>query len=239
VSRAASAALALAVGCAALALSGCATAQAYVPAEEATRLQRELAGRHTFLAASMYVTPFFGDATHALLTPWPPDEVRLLENPDGSPIEPGPVELVLPVGTPVLVERVEFPSPATMAERVLYTPRSLIWVYLQARGSPRDRQLVLVLRPGLRSGDEVRAEIERSLASRDPSFKLEAWPEAVREAVRSKKAVLDMSREALEMAWGLPERIRIELKGTERVETWRWPGSRAAVLTDGRVTSLP
>jgi hypothetical protein len=210
-----------------------------VAPEEATHLQREVAGQHAFLAVSMYVTPFFGDATRALLTAWLPDEVRLLENPDGSPVEPGPVEQILPVGTPVLVERLEFPTAATMAERALYTPRGLIWVPLRVKGTAPGRELVLVLRPGLRSGAEVRAELERSLLPRDPTPRLEAWPELVREAIRAKRATLDMPAEALEMAWGLPERIRIELVGQERRETWSWPGTRTAILTEGRVTALP
>ena len=223
----------------ALAVAGCATSQSYVAPEEATHLQRELTGQRFFLAASMYVTPFFGDATRALLTPWPPDEVRLLESPDGSPIAPGPVERIVPVGARAQVERLEFPSPTTMAERMLYTPRSLIWVFVKVSGAEvGPRPLVLVLRPGLRSASEVRSELERSLTLQDPGPRLQGWSEAVREAIRAKKAIPDMTAEALEMAWGLPERKRIELVGPERRETWSWPGTRSALLVDGRVTAL-
>jgi hypothetical protein len=222
-----------------LLLAGCATSQAFVPAQEATHLQRELSGRRMFLAVSMYVTPFFGDATRALLTPWPPDEVRLLENPDGTPVSPGAVQQILPVGTPVQLEAIEFPSAAAMAARVLYTPRSLIWVSVRLAGArPGGRPLTLVLRPGLRTGSEARADLERSLATQDPTPRLEAWSEVVREAVRAKKALPEMTADALEMAWGLPERKRIELVGPERRETWSWPGTRTALLIDGRVTAL-
>jgi hypothetical protein len=221
-------------------LWGCAASQALVRPEEAARLQRELAGAHLFLAVSMYVTPFFDDGRLALLTPWPPDEVRWLEAPDGTPIEPGPVERTVPVGTPVLVERVEFPSATTRATRSQSTPRGLIWVFLQVRGLPRPgHPLVLLLRPGLRSASEVQAELERSLTPLDPGRRLAAWPETVREAVRTKKAILEMPAEALEMAWGLPERKRLELAGSERQEIWSWPGHRSATVIDGRVTALP
>lgn len=220
-----------------LLLSGCVTAQVYVPADDAARLERKLVGDARYLRVSMYVTPFFGDATRKLVTPVPPEQVRLLEAPDHTPINPGAIEKILPVGTPVRVKAVEFPSATVMAERVLYTPRSLLWVTIEAAGV-RSSPLVLVLRPGLKTADEVQAELDRLVSKDDPSSKLEAFSEAVRDGVRNKAAVLDMPAEALEMAWGAPESRRIELVGTSRRETWAWPGKRSALLVDGRVTEL-
>jgi hypothetical protein len=49
-----------------------------------------------------------------------------------------------------------------------------------------------------------------------------------------------MPSDALEMAWGYPERKEISFEGDRRKEVWRWPGGkRVAVLLDGRVTELP
>jgi hypothetical protein len=220
-------------------LPGCATSQVYVPADQAARLERQLAGEARYLHMSMFSTPFFGDDTKKLLTPVAPDQVRLLENPDGSPVNPGGIEHTWPVGTPVRIKRVEFPSATVMAERVLFTPRSLAWVSVELTSGPRNAlPFVLVLRPGLRSEDEVRSEVDRLLSREDPTPQLEAFTEAVREAVRTKNAVVDMPAEALEMAWGSPEVKRIELVGQQRRETWKWAGARSAKLVDGRVSEL-
>lgn len=222
-----------------VALASCATAQVAVPPTEASALARTLAGEPRYLRVSMYVTPFFGDATKRLLTALPPDEVELLANPDGTPVSPGPIQGVLPVGTRVRIREVEFPSAMVMTQRVLFTPRTLVWIHLDVAGNAdAAARGVLVLRPGLRTSAELLSELERYLAADDPSPRLDAWPESVRAAVRAKEAQPEMPAEALEMAWGYPERKRLELSGTQRQETWTWPRKRSAVLLDGRVSSL-
>lgn len=218
-------------------LGACASAQVYVPPEQASRLERQLTGEDRFLKVSLYVTPFFGDATRKLLTAVPADEVRLLDNPDGTPVNPGEVERTLPAGTRVRIKAVEFPSPAVMVQRVLFTPRTLLWVTVDIAGL-RSAPLVLVLRPGLRTEAEVSTELERYLSRQDPTARLEGLSENVREAVRTKNAVADMTAEALEMAWGYPDLKRVELVGAARKEVWRWPGKRQATLVDGRVTEF-
>jgi hypothetical protein len=224
---------------AALALgSACVTAQVSVPTEQASRLQRRLSGEERFLRVSMYVTPFFGDSTRKLLTSVPPDEVRWLDHPDGSPVNPGPVEQVLPAGTRVRIVSLEFPSPSAMVERVLFTPRTLLWVRLEVAGARNAQPQVLVLRPGLRTEAEVEVELERYVSRDDPARRLEGFSEPVREAIRLKNATVEMPAEALEMAWGYPEQKRLELVGTQRKELWSWPGARRASLLDGKVTEL-
>lgn len=221
------------------ALVSCATAQVAVPPVEAAKLERALVGQTRFLRVSMYSTPFFGDATKALVTAVPPDEVELLTNPDGSPVNPGPIETVFPVGTPVRIRAVELPSATVMAQRVLFTPRTLAWIVLEVAAAPNGaRPSVLVLRPGLTSGRDLLAELERYLSESDPSRALAVLPESIRDAVKTKTATVEMTAEALEMAWGYPEQKRIQLAGTQRKETWKWPHKRWAELIDGRVTAL-
>ncbi len=230
----------LAAGALAAALSACATAQIHLPPEQAASLERDLKGQERFLRVSMYATPFFGDATKKLLTAVPPEQVRLLDNPDGTPNVPGRVEATFAAGTPVRILRLELPSSLTMAERVLYTPRTLAWVYFDVAGTPKNAPpYVLVLRPGLKEKDELLAELSRFASTESPSKLLDGFSDVVREAVRSKSALLDMPADALEMAWGYPERRKLELDGDKRKETWTWPGEkRVAVLVDGRVTEL-
>lgn len=220
--------------------TGCVTAQVAIPPAQVADLQRSLAGQQRFLRVSMHQTPFFGDATRRLVTPVPPELVRLLDDTSGKPINPGPIERTFPAGTAVRIVQVEFPTNRVMAERVLYTPRTLVWVYLDVAGTPKQAPpAVLVLRPGLTTEAEFHAELERHLSRDDPTPRLEAFSEAVREAIRTKAALVDMPAEALEMAWGFPESKRIEFVEQQKKETWRWAdGARTAVLVDGRVTEL-
>jgi hypothetical protein len=219
------------------ALSACASAQIQITPERATALERELTGQRRFLKVSMFVTPFFGDATHKLLTPVPPEEVRLLDDTAGKPISPGDVERVVPAGTPVRITKVEFPTTTMMAQRLLYTPRTLLWVHVELPNA-RTLPFVLVLRPGLNGDEQVRGELARALTMEDPTPVIEHFSDAVREGVRTKTAVVEMSAEALEMAWGWPESKRIELVGSSKKERWSWPNRRAATVVDGRVTEL-
>jgi hypothetical protein len=223
-----------------LGLCGCVTAQVAIPPTQVADLERSLNGEKRFLRVSMFLTPFFGDATKRLLTPVPPELVRLLDGTDGKPLKPGPIERTFPAGTAVRIEKVEFPSAWVMTERVLYTPRTLVWLYLDVAGTPsRSPPYVLVLRPGLKSDQEFLAELERHLTREDQAKRLEGFSDAVREAIRTKSVVLEMPAEALEMAWGFPESKKIELVDTQRKETWRWgDGARTATLVDGRLASF-
>lgn len=232
-------ALALALALA-LVATGCVTAQVTVPPSQVSELERSLTGQERFLRVSMYATPFYGDATKRLMTPVPPELVRYLDDTSGKPINPGPIERTWPVGTKVKITRVEFPTSWVMAERVLYTPRTLVWLYLEVAGAPRRAPpAVVVLRPGIKTDQEFLAELDRHLTRDDPAPMLENLGDAVREAVKAKNALVDMPAEALEMAWGFPESKRIELVDQSRRETWRWAdGARSAVLVDGRVTEL-
>ena len=220
---------------AALALCGCVTAQVSVPPTEVADLERRLTGEERFLRVSLYQTPFFGDSTRKLLTAVPPGLVRLLDDTKGKPIDPGPVEKVFPAGTAVRIRKVEFPSALTMTERMLYTPRSLVWVFVEVAGAPKGTPTVLVLRPGLQTRAQFDTELDRYLSREAQTKRLEGFTEAVREAIRTKTAIAEMPAEALEMAWGYPESKRVELEGAQRKETWRWAdGARTAELIDGR-----
>jgi hypothetical protein len=225
-----------------LLLCGCVTAQVAIPPTQVADLERSLNGDQRFLRVSMFLTPFFGDATKRLLTPVPPELVRVLDGTDGKPLNPGAAERTLPAGTKVRIAKVEFPSAWVMTERVLYTPRTLVWLYLDVAGTPPHAPPpVLVLRPGLESDQDFLAELERYLTREDQAKRLEGFSDGVREAIRTKAAVIDMPAEALEMAWGYPDSKRIDLIDTQRKETWRWgdgKSARTATLLDGRLTAF-
>ncbi len=223
-----------------VAVSGCATSQVFVPPDQAAALQRSVAGETRFMRVSFFGTPFYGDSTKRLLAPTSPDQLRQLFNPDGSAVSPGPKERTFPAGTAVRLVKLEFPTAYAMSERVLYTPRTLAWVYLDVSSLPKQSPpYVLVLRPGLKDENEVRTELDRYLSKEDPKAIIDAFSETVRAAVAEKRAIVEMPAEALEMAWGYPDRKKLELEGTSKKETWFYPdGKRQAVLVDGKVTEL-
>ena len=210
-----------------------------MPPEARASLDRALTGPEAvqYLRVSGNVTPFFGDASKRLLTPYAPEDVRLLDDTKGQPINPGAVERILPVGTKLRITRVEFPTSWVVAERVLYSPRTWPWVYLAEEGAaPGAPPLVLVLPPNLERPEDFRTELEKYLAPRELTAQLDALPPAVKEAVREKRLVANMSMDAVRMAWGPPERVLRTLEGTAKNEEWTYPGGRRkAFLTDGRL----
>ena len=230
----------LSLAAAALLFVGCTTTQVFIPAEARPGILRQLEGEERAMKVSFFVTPFFGDTAKKLLSSVQPDELRLLENTDGTAIHPGAVELVFPAGTQVRIKKVEFPSSFTMTERMLMTPRTLIWLYLDVAGTPKSAPpYVLVLRPGIKDEAEFMSEVERYIGKEDPTPRIAAFADPVREAVLTKRAIVDMPADALEMAWGYPESKKYTFEGERKLETWTWPGGkRVAVLSDGRVTEL-
>ncbi|MCI0572481.1 MAG: hypothetical protein L0Y66_17130 [Myxococcaceae bacterium] len=224
----------------ALLTTGCATFTTLEP-ETRTRLEKQFTEASTprYLRQSLYVTPFFGDGSKRLLTPVLPEDVRLLNDLTGKPINPGPVEAVAPAGSRVRVKSVEFPTSFAVAERLVTTPRTETWVYLQVQGVKGETPLILVLPEEVRTEAEFSANLERYLTTEDPSSVLTAFSAPVREAVLAKRAVPGMSEQALTMSWGPPARVQRAFQGGVRVETWEFPGGRRkAKLQDGRVTDV-
>ncbi|MCY1045021.1 hypothetical protein OV208_27150 [Corallococcus sp. bb12-1] len=216
---------------------GCVSATRMSP-EDRAALDRGLSGPDSeqYLRVSGYLTPFFGDASKRLLTPYPPEDVRLLDDTSGKPISPGPIQATVPAGTRVRITKVEFPTAWVVTERVLYTPRSWPWVYVTVEGAPAGEQVVLVLPPNLDRQDAFRTELEKTLTPHPMKDQLAGFSAAVREAVRTKKLVADMPADAVCMAWGPPETVRRSMEGAARNEEWRYAGERRkAFLTDGRL----
>lgn len=216
---------------------GCSASHTQLTPSDRYAIERALLGDPTqALKLSNYVTPFFGDGSKRFLTSAPPEEVRLLEGVGGSPIPPGPIEGIAPAGSRARVLKVEFPTAFAVSQRIPYTPRTLPWVYLEVEGQPKDRPLILVLRPGLRTREEFVKELERYLTSQDMVSRLTEWPEFIRTAVRTKQPIEGMPAEALEMAWGYPDLKKLSFDGPVRKEEWIYPGKRrVAYVANGRM----
>jgi hypothetical protein len=206
--------------------------RASVPDAERRRAERELEGQRRFTKVALWVGPFFGDDTKWLVSDSPFSELDLLETSEGKPIAPPPAQRVLLPGTPLVIEKVEFPTGLIIAKRVVMTPRYHPWVYLRAPGEPRP--LVLVLPQTLASADEVRLELERTLGASDPTAAFQALPEEERSAIARKQPLEGMGPQALEMAWGYPEKKVIDRPAGN--EEWSWAdGRRKAFLHRGKL----
>lgn len=215
----------------AAALSAC-TPITVVPDAERERTRAALDGQQRWLRVAVTVHPLYGDASRRLLLDAPPGEVDLLRGAQDELVPPPPAEKVLPPGTPVRVETVEFPTAMVIAGRVVMSPRYHPWVLLRLAGDARPH--VLVLSQTVATAEDALAEAERVLAADDPSPAFQALPPEQRDAVLRKELSDGMSIRAVEMAWGLPERKRIDRPA--RTEEWSWPGGkRRAAFADEKL----
>ncbi|WP_176066098.1 hypothetical protein [Anaeromyxobacter diazotrophicus] len=214
----------------ALALAGC-YPRASVPDTEREK-SRELEGQRRFAKVALYAGPFYGDAGRMLVSDQPFDELDLLQDTAGDAIAPPPAERVLAPGTPLRIEKVEFPTGWIIARRVVMTPRYHPWVFLSLEGEPRP--LVLVLPQTLASAEDVRVELERYLGGPEALTAFQALPDPQRAAVERKRLVEGMSARAVEMAWGYPEKKVIDRPA--HTEAWSWSGGdRKAYLQDDKL----
>src|SRR6266496_333523 len=168
-----------------------------VPDTERQRASHELAGQRRFARVALYVGRFFGDASKRLVSDQPFQELDLLQTTEGNPIAPPRPDRVLVPGTPLRIERVEFPTGWLIAKRVVMTPRYHPWVYLA---------------------------LDRALGTSDPAPAYQALPDPERRAIAKKEVVEGMAPQTVEMAWGYPEKKVIDRPaGTEE---WTWPAGR-------------
>jgi len=220
----------------------CAPSTVVVPDADRLRVTRELAGRKRWLKVAVHLGPFFGDGQKLFASDQPFAEVELLEEPGGKNIPPPPAERILPPGTPLVIREVEFPGPSSIQttswipmRRVLLTPRYHPWAYLELPGEPRP--VVLVLPQGVRSFEDVQAELDRYLGTADPSADLQALPEGQRRAIARKEILEGMGPQAVTMAWGYPDRRILDRPAAK--EQWIWPGGRRkAWFEDERVVRV-
>ncbi len=214
-----------------LAFVACAP-RAVIPDAERQRVSAEITGQPRWLRVAAYAAPLWGDRTKVLLSDVPLEELDLVETTGGAPVPPPAAEKVLSPGTAVRIRAVEFPTGWIIANRVVMTPRYHPWVIVDVPGDSRPN--VVVLSQTAVTFDEVRAELDRILSTDDPGALYAALPQEHRDAIGKKELVEGMSPRALEMAWGFPERKRIDRPAA--TEEWTWPGGkRKAFLQDERL----
>ena len=222
----------LAAALALLAAAAACTPVVIVPDAERARARTALDGAQRYLRVAVTVRPLFGETGKQLLLDGPADEADLLRGAQGERIAPPPSERVLPPGTPVRIEQVEFPTAMVIARRVVMSPRYHPWVLLSVPGDARPN--VLVLPQTTATAADAVAEVDRVLTADDPSPVFAALPAEQRAAILRKELTEGMSTRAVEMAWGQPEKMRIDRPA--RTEEWIWPdGKRRAFFSDEKL----
>jgi hypothetical protein len=215
----------------ALAAAGCAPLTV-VPDAERERTHAGLDGQARWLRVALTVSPLFGDRSKLLLLDAPASEVDLLRATDDSVIPPPAVERILVPGTAVQVEKVEFPTGMVIAGRALMSPRYHPWLYLKLPGE--ERPAIIVLSHAAVSAEALLEEAGRMLTRDDPSRALAALPAEQRQAIGRRELLEGMGSRAVEMAWGVPERVKIDRPAA--TAEWAWPaGKRRAWFQDEKL----
>jgi hypothetical protein len=212
-------------------LAACAP-RAVIPEAERDRVTRDLDGQQRWLRVAAWAGPLWGDTGKVLLTEEPWESLDLVQTTGSKPIPPPPAERIVPPGTRVRIRQIEFPTGWLISKRVVMSPRYHPWVYVEMPGDPRPH--VVVLSQTAASFDEVRNELDRLLSTDDPSPTFSALAQEQKDAILKKQLVEGMPPRAVEMAWGLPERKKIDRPAGS--EEWIWPGgTRKAFLQDERL----
>ena len=198
-------------------------------------------GELLFLKQSMYAGRFYDDDRYRLLHPRRFSELTYLLNAEGEPILPPPSDEIIPAGTRVRVEKIEWPEGDAVFRRPLYTPRYTTWIFLRVareRGSSttieRAEQHIVLLPGGISDQETFEQWFSASLTATDPNPWMLGLSEAQQAAIEQKKPVVGMNYEALTAALGFPDRLARETQEGAVVEVAVY-GATSVVLKDGVV----
>lgn len=220
--------------------SGC-PSYSVIPDGDREKLEGSHGGQLLFFRQSMYVGQFYDDDRFRLVHGRRFEELTYLRTVEGDAIPPGSAEGIIPAGTRVRVERIEWPTGETVFRRPLYTPRYTTWVVLRVaadRGPEvtveREQRHILLLPGGINDAESFDLWFDASLSEEDPNPWLLSLPEEQQNAIALKRAVVGMDYDALTAAMGFPDSItRDVVEGSTReVAVF---GAISVVLKDGAV----
>jgi hypothetical protein len=215
-----------------------------IPDDARARLDERHGGELLFLKQSLYAGRFYDDDRFRLVHPRRFDELTYLRTVEGDPIPPPPADEIIPAGTRVRVERLEWPDGNAVFRRPLYTPRYTTWIFLRVareRGADvtveRKERHILLLPGGLHDEATFEEWFAASLTKTDPNPWLASLPDDQRVGIEQKKPVRGMGYEALTAALGFPDRLERRAVDGRTIEVCRY-GRLQIELTDGVVVSI-
>lgn len=225
------------------AAAGC-PSYAVIPDDERKVIDEHATGAVLFLRQSLYVGPFYDDDRYKLVHPRRFEELTYLETIEGDPIAPPPAEGVIPAGTRVRVEAIEWPTGDVVFRRPLYTPRYTTWIMLRVardRGPEvtveRDERHILLMPGGIGDAETFDLWFDASLTEEDPNPWLLSLPEEQRHAIALKRPLIGMSYDALTTSLGFPDALSRQMQDGVTLEVGVW-GAVTITLTDGVVTNI-
>ena len=186
--------------------AGCASYNV-IPDESRARIEQAHEGELLFVKQSLYAGRFYDDDRYRLVHPRRFEELTYLQNAEGEPIAPPPADEIIPAGTRVRVERIEWPDGDAVFRRPLYTPRYTTWIFLRvARGTgagvtiERAERHILLLPGGLSGEESFDQWFSAALSSTDPTPWLRSLSELQQVAIAQKRPAKGMTYEALTAA---------------------------------------
>jgi hypothetical protein len=224
-------------------LAGC-PSYAVIPDADRALVDETHTGSLLFLRQSMYVGQFYDDDRYRLIHPRRFEELTYLETLEGTAIPPPPADGIIPAGTRVRVERIEWPVGEVVFRRPLYTPRYTTWIVLRVardRGPEvtveRDQRHILLLPGGIGDAETFDVWFDASLTAEDPNPWILSLPVEQQNGIALKRPVVGMSYDALTTAVGFPDTLTRELQGGATVEVGVW-GAMTVTLRDGVVEHI-
>lgn len=218
-----------------------------LPEQSMSQLQKLKEGKMLWLKQSMYVGTFYDDDRYRLIDPRRFEELRYLRDAEGEIIPPPPSTGIVPAGTRVRLERIDFPVGENVWRRPIYSPRYTTWLLLRVardRGDvtlERQQKHILLLPAFLKDEKSFEHWFDSLLAEEDPNPAIRDLPTEQRVGIDSKTPVVGMSRQTLTMALGFPDRMRSETqtRDEENVEVEvAVYGATSVVLENGIVTRV-
>ena len=177
-------------------------------------VERAHEGQLLYVKQSLYVGQFYDDVRYKLVHPRRFSELTYLQTVEGDAIPPPPAEGIIPAGTRVRVEKIEWPTGDVVFRRPLYTPRYTTWIYLRIareRGSDvtieRNEQHILLIPGGITDAELFNSWFTAALTPEDPNPWLLALPQAQQNGIVTKQAAVGMTYDALTAALGFPDSI--------------------------------
>jgi hypothetical protein len=225
------------------ALSGC-PSYTQIPDPARAEIDAARQGELLWLKQSLYYGQFYDDDRYTLVYPRRFEEISYLRTVEGDIISPPPASGIIPAGTRVRVEKIEWPTGEAVFRRPLYTPRYATWVVLRVardRGDTyleRDTRHILLLPGGIPDEETFNTWFGAFFSDDDPNVWLMQMSREVRDGVFEKRPVVGMDYDTLTAAMGYPDRLSREgsdASGTTEVAIF---GPVSVVLERGVVVRI-
>lgn len=206
----------------------------------------QISARHTGNVVELRTSCYFGELYDEnelwLLSPYAFADTSHIVDLKGEPIHPQGQRGIVPAGTKLVIDRIEFPDSAALAKRMLTTPRYNPWVYLKPAGTTPDAKLdgrrafVVVLPAELETEAQVETALNDFFA---PEGNIARWLETrrptVKVAIANKYVFEGMTRDEMVAAMGAPSMWFAEADGQARVA---WYGGQEIWLKSDDVLAV-